>query len=155
MTAIFTRTLNLLGILLLLQAFTACKKSTLDDERRQILSFLNENQLSYEEIPPGVFIHRIQEGSQSIRPDQTVEVLYEGRLLDGAIFRAADSIPRLISLDSTVLAWRAAIPQLQVGAKALILTPSEFGYGREELPGIPPSTPIVFEVDILEVHPHF
>lgn len=155
MTVFYNKLPTLLGILMLLQVLSACEKSTLEDEQQEILRFLNENQLSYEEVPPGIFIHRIEEGTEPIRSDQTVEVLYEGRLLDGAIFRTANTVPRFISLDSSIVAWRAAIPQLTVGAKALILTPSEFAYGTDAVAGIPASTPIVFEVEILAVHPHF
>lgn len=155
MTAYLYKTLSLLGILVLLQAFWSCEKSTLAEEEQEIIFFLSENQLPYEEIPPGIFIHRLQNGSGAIRPDQTVEVIVEGRLLDGTVFYETNTSPRFIALDSSIVAWRAALPQLQVGARALILTPSEFAYGSKAVAGIPPSTPLLFEVEVLEVHPHF
>jgi FKBP-type peptidyl-prolyl cis-trans isomerase FkpA len=102
-----------------------------------------ESGLQYEILEEG-------DGAGSPGPGAGVIVDYEGRLLDGTVFDAAEQQP--ITLDSVVPGWSEGIQQMSRGARYRFWLPPAIGYGENGRPGTPigPDTVMVFDVELFE-----
>ncbi len=83
-------------------------------------------------------------------PGAGVIVNYEGRLLDGTVFDAAEQQP--ITLDSVVPGWSEGIQLMSRGARYRFWLPPAIGYGENGRPGTPigPDAVMEFDVELLE-----
>ena len=80
-----------------------------------------------------------------------VQVRYVGKLPDGSVFDQ-NLQPQWFSLDSVIEGWQAALPHMRTGAKWRLVIPSAQAYGAEGAGDlIAPYTPLVFEIELLEV----
>ena len=86
-------------------------------------------------------------------PGATVTVHYHGVLLDGTTFDASfGGEPATFGLDGVIAGWTEGIPGMKVGGRRLLVIPSDLAYGEQGFaPVIPPDSPLVFVVDLLEV----
>ena len=85
----------------------------------------------------------------------TVTVKYTGMFLDGQVFDAStgytyihkdtDPYKRMIS------GWEEGIEVLNKGASAAFLIPSAKGYGVTGQGPIPPNTPLIFIIEVLDI----
>jgi peptidylprolyl isomerase len=81
----------------------------------------------------------------------TVTVHYAGVFLDGSTFDASfGASPATFPLDQVIPGWTEGIPGMKVGGRRLLVIPSDLAYGSAGRPGIPPDTPLVFVVDLLD-----
>jgi FKBP-type peptidyl-prolyl cis-trans isomerase FklB len=78
-------------------------------------------------------------------------VRYAGWLADGSLFDESQA-PQWFKLDSVIAGWRTALLEMPTGAKWRLVIPSAQAYGAQGAGDlIPPHTPLVFEVELLEV----
>ncbi len=110
-------------------------------------------------------------GSQdSVFVGDTVKVHYVGKFISGTVF---DTSIEQIAVDNglynpnynylplkfvvgnrTVLpAFEFGISIMELGDKATMIMPSELGYGRQGNGPVPPNTPLIFEVELMEITP--
>ena len=86
----------------------------------------------------------------------TVQVHYEGSLLDGKIFDSSKKRgqPVTFPLNQVIPGWTEGIQLMPVGSKFKLYIPPQLGYGEQGMPqgGIGPNSILVFEVELLEVH---
>ncbi len=83
--------------------------------------------------------------------DGRVQVTYSGTLPDGTVFDQNQQ-PQWFKLDSVISGWRLALQQMPKGAKWRIVIPSAQAYGADGAGDlIPPYTPLVFEISLLDV----
>ncbi len=84
--------------------------------------------------------------------DDKVTVHYHGTMLNGKVFDSSveRGMPASFSLRGVVKGWQEAIPLLKPGGKAKFVIPSTLAYGDRGAPGagIPPNTPLVFDVEL-------
>jgi FKBP-type peptidyl-prolyl cis-trans isomerase FklB len=83
----------------------------------------------------------------------TVEVNYEGRLLDGSIFDSSYDRGESISfrLDQVIKGWTEGLQLMSVGSMYELYIPSELGYGDRSIPGIPAGSTLIFKVELLGI----
>ncbi|MBN2727908.1 MAG: FKBP-type peptidyl-prolyl cis-trans isomerase [Bacteroidales bacterium] len=83
----------------------------------------------------------------------TVEVNYEGRLLDGTIFDSSYDRGESISfrLDQVIKGWTEGLQLMNVGSMYELYIPSELGYGDRSIPGIPAGSTLIFKVELLGI----
>lgn len=83
----------------------------------------------------------------------TVEVNYEGRLLDGTIFDSSYDRGESISfrLDQVIKGWTEGLQLMSVGSMYELYIPSELGYGDRSIPGIPAGSTLIFKVELLGI----
>lgn len=99
----------------------------------------------------------LKTGSGILAEDhKTVSILYKGSFLDGRSFdqRLQKSNPLVFRLAAhEVLAGLdAGIKGMRTGGRRRIVIPASLAYGAQGFePVIPPGTPLVFEVELLEV----
>ena len=105
--------------------------------------------------PGGAVLLTEREGSGA-KPgeDDTVEVHYEGRLVDGSIFDSshARGRPATFKPSKVVPGWTLALQMMRPGDKWQLFLPPSLGYGEAGMPPrIPPSAVLIFELELLSV----
>ena len=82
-----------------------------------------------------------------------VRVHYRGTLPDGTVFDSSidRGEPATFGLDQVIPCWTEALQKVKVGGKIRVVCPPELAYGAQGRPGIPPNSPLVFEVELLGI----
>lgn len=98
----------------------------------------------------------------------TISVNYTGKLLDNRVFdTSVESVARAnsiyvstrkyeplrypIGFGFTLPGFEYAILKMEQGDKATVIMPSLYAYGSEAVGSIPKNSPLVFELDLVEV----
>jgi FKBP-type peptidyl-prolyl cis-trans isomerase len=105
----------------------------------------HESGLRYEIISKG-------EGRSPL-PSNQVRVHYEGRLLNDTVFDSSRrrGEPAEFLLSQVIPGWTIGLQLIAPGGQIRLYIPPELAYGEDGRPGIPPSSTLVFEVELLEV----
>jgi hypothetical protein len=87
-----------------------------------------------------------------VKPGQRVWSYYTGWLTDGTIFDSSRRRGEAIdfSLNQVIQGWSKGIPGMKVGGIRKLYIPSELAYGPVGNSGIPPNSPLIFEVEIVD-----
>ena len=94
--------------------------------------------------------------------DDTVLINYEATFIDGRVFDSsyARGFPQDIELDQIIPGWTEGMQLMSVGSQYIFYIPSSIGYGDRGFTNpwtgevlIPPYTPLVFSVELLEINP--
>ena len=82
-----------------------------------------------------------------------VRVHYEGRLIDGTVFDSSYEwgTPVEFPLNNVIPGWTEGLQLMGVGSKYKFYIPSELAYGSRGAGPIPPFSPIIFDVELLEI----
>jgi FKBP-type peptidyl-prolyl cis-trans isomerase FkpA/FKBP-type peptidyl-prolyl cis-trans isomerase FklB len=120
------------------------------------MAFLKENKSKkgVVETASGLQYVVLKEGNgPSPKPSDSVKVHYRGTLLDGTEFDSSYSRnkPAEFPLQGVIKGWTEGIPTMKVGGKTKFFIPSDLAYGDTGRPSIPPSSLLVFEVELLEI----
>ena len=103
----------------------------------------------------GIEITMLKEGSgASPKASDTVKVHYRGTLTNGKEFDSSYSRgqPATFPLSRVIPCWTEGVQSIKTGGKAKLLCPPALAYGSRGVPGtIPPDSPLVFEVELLEI----
>ncbi len=109
-----------------------------------------------EALDSGVLYQVLEPGDgPSPAADGRVTVHYRGTLSDGTVFDSSHERgePATFELARVIPGWRQALTRMPEGATWRIVIPSELAYGETGVGGvIGPGEPLVFEVQLLEVH---
>ena len=103
----------------------------------------------------GLVIVSVQAGvGKSPVKSDSVEVHYEGKLIDGTVFDSSIQRGETICfpLSGVIKGWTEGLQLMKEGGKAKLTIPSELGYGaRGSPPKIPPGATLVFDVELIAV----
>ena len=104
------------------------------------------------ELTDGILYSEIIAGTGAqATPGGRVKVRYVGKLPDGSVFDRNEQA-QWFRLDSVIDGWQVAVPRMKTGAKWRLVIPSDQAYGAEGAGDlIAPYTPLVFELELLEV----
>lgn len=85
----------------------------------------------------------------------TVEVHYEGKLVDGTEFDSSykRNAPATFPVNGVIKGWTEALQLMNEGSKWKLFIPADLAYGAMDRPGIPANSVLVFEVELLKVLP--
>ena len=103
-------------------------------------------------------------------PGDTVVVNYTGMFLSGKVFdsslpevakkngtfnpqRPYEPLKLPVGLGGSIPGFEEGLMLLNKGAKATLILPSSLAYGEQGNQGIPPYTPLIFEVDMVNIIP--
>ncbi len=108
------------------------------------------------ELPSGLQYQVLQEGkgSKPLASDK-VQCHYHGTMLDGKVFDSSveRGEPVEFALNQVIPGWSEGVQLMPVGSKFKFFIPSNLGYGEQGVPqaGIPPFSPLTFEVELLDI----
>lgn len=102
-----------------------------------------------------VVLREGEAGGASPGPRDEVEVLYEGRLVDGSVFDSAyergttSSFP----VNRVIPGWTEGLQLMSVGDQFMFYIPADIAYGNNPRPGgiIKPGDDLVFQVELKDV----
>lgn len=88
-------------------------------------------------------------------PTDTVMTHYHGTFVDGSVFDSSVNrgTPASFPVNRVIKGWTEALQLMKVGDKWRIVCPPHLAYGQSGRPGIPPSSTLIFEVELLDVNP--
>ena len=103
----------------------------------------------------GLLYEIVQPGTGAFpKATDIVEVHYTGKLADGTQFDSSvGGQPAKFPLNQVVPGWTEGLQKIQQGGKIKLYLPAKLGYGDEGVPGIPPGSVLVFDVELLSVMP--
>ena len=106
-------------------------------------------------LPSGLQYKVLVQGTGDI-PQKTekVQVLYEGRLVDGKVFDGSSKHgdkPAEFRPDQVIKGWTEALTMMPVGSKWQLFIPYELAYGDREMGEIKPYSALVFDVELVGI----
>jgi len=147
----------------------------LERDKQAIEKYLKENPISsvkeYSEPIEGFYmfwqVSTKPERNNLLRGD-TVSVNYTGKTLDKKIFdssieqvardngifsagRKYQPLRYAVGYGLTISGFEFAISMMHPGEKATVIFPSRLGYGTQASGGIPANSPLIFELDLVQV----
>lgn len=90
----------------------------------------------------------------SVKEDSVVTLNYKGTLVDGTVFDSTEGRgPAEFDLGQMGLipGFMEGLQTIKEGGKSTLYIPSELAYGARAPQGIPPNSPLIFEVEILSI----
>lgn len=83
----------------------------------------------------------------------SVTIAYTGRFLDGTTFDASSSYTYVHkgAYSRMIPGWEDAIEKLSKGGKGVFLIPSSQAYGSNGYMVVPPYTPLLFGIEIIDI----
>ncbi len=105
-------------------------------------------------LPSGLAYEIVQPGTGDYpKPNQTVRVNYTGTLINGSKFDSSvdRGEPAEFGLNEVIPGWTEGIQKINKGGKIKLYIPASLAYGDEQKPGIPPSSTLIFDVELLDI----
>ena len=121
------------------------------DRKEMIGSFGNINNARDETTQ---YAYLIQDSGTEVRATSdrdTVKVNYRGTLIDGTEFDANEGIE--FSLNRVIRGWTEGMKLVGEGGKITLVIPANLAYGERGPRNIGANATLIFDVDLLEVHP--
>ncbi len=120
--------------------------------------YLADNKITEKPTESGLIIVVKQKGKGAkVKKGDNVEVNYKGMFTTGQVFDASEKHDKAFSfgvgMQQVIPAWDEALQTMTVGTKALIVSPSALAYGPNGNQGIPPYSPLVFEIEVVKINP--
>lgn len=102
--------------------------------------------------------YKIETEGTGIAPamTDTVEVNYEGRLIDGTVFDSSyeRGESTKFPLDRVIKGWGEGLTYIKEGGKIQLYIPSDLAYGSRGTGPIPGNSTLIFDVELIKVYRH-
>ena len=113
-----------------------------------------KNNSNIDTTSTGLFyiVDKVGTGRTVLTGDE-VTVQYSGTFLNGTIFDASASFTYIHKADDQrmIPGWEEAVEVMSKGGSALFLIPSEKAYGIYGYGTIPPYTPLLFKITVIDI----
>lgn len=151
------KTRILLGLFLIVGAFSSCKKELSPEKQAAkddalIVDFIAKNSVLATKHSSGIYYQVITPGAGSlVSVNNTVYVNYEGKLLNGSTFDKSSGTINF-PLSGVIAGWQIGIPLIKKGGKIRLIIPSGLAYGSQSPgAGIPANSVLDFTVELIDV----
>ena len=99
-------------------------------------------------------IEDLKEGTgDPVKDGDTVKVHYRGTLENGEEFDSSYKHGKpfgfTVGSGSVIKGWEQGLLGMKVGGKRRLTVPPDMAYGDNDLPGIPPNSTLIFEIELL------
>jgi FKBP-type peptidyl-prolyl cis-trans isomerase len=124
-------------------------------ELDRVMEYLKANQIS--NIPfDEIYYKKLSSGSgEKPQANDQVKVHYTGKFLDGKVFDSSvqrnEPISFTIGKGQMIKGFEIGVKLMQKGEKAVIVIPSALAYGGRQRGEIPPYSPLVFELELVDI----
>ncbi len=143
-------------------------------EEPKLAKYINDNKLKTEKLPSGLQIATEKEGTGAQpKVGDTVKVHYTGKLTSGKVFDTSlpdvakkagiynpgrepyATLDLAIGQGNVIPGFDEGVLKMKKGGKSTLLIPSKLAYGEHGMQGgmIGPYTPLVFEIELVDVKP--
>lgn len=145
------------AVMALQQELQAEMEAEATAQRQAGIDFLAENALRDEVTvtDSGLQYEILERSGSSLSPtaSDTIRVHYHGTLIDGTIFDSSvdRGEPVEFPLDSVITGWIEGVQLMSEGDRFMLYLPPELGYGDSAAGAIPPSSVLIFEVELLAI----
>lgn len=105
-------------------------------------------------LPSGLQYKILKEGKGALPSDTSrVEVIYEGKTIDGAVFDASANHGGTAEFvcNQVIKGWTEALTRMPVGSKWEIYIPAALAYGESAQRNIKPFSTLIFTVELLAI----
>ena len=106
-------------------------------------------------LPSGLQYKVITEGHGEVpKASDEVEVIYEGRLIDGTVFDSTQKHGQKsdkFKAGNLIKGWTEALSLMPVGSKWQLYIPQELAYGERRAGMIPPYSTLVFDLELVSI----
>lgn len=128
------------------------KESESEKEEAAIKAYILENNITVAPTYSGLYYIETFKGSgASADGGDRVRVKYKGTFLDGSEFDSG-VFTFTLGIGQVIRGWDEGISYMNEGGKAILLIPSSLGYGSQGSGSIPGYTPLLFDVEVLDVY---
>jgi FKBP-type peptidyl-prolyl cis-trans isomerase FklB len=115
----------------------------------------NKKKEDVKTTPSGLQYKVIKEGDGAMpKPDDTVTVNYEGKLINGTVFDSSykRGQPATFPVKGVIPGWTEALQLMKVGSKYELFIPSNLAYGERGAGGdIGANATLLFTVELLSI----
>lgn len=132
------------------------KKAAIDATRKAGEAFLAENATKEGVIttPSGLQYKILKQGEGDIPAlIDEVEVIYEGRLIDGTVFDATSQHKGQktdkFRADRVIKGWTEALTMMPAGSKWQLYIPNDLAYGDRAAGKIQPGSALIFDIELV------
>jgi FKBP-type peptidyl-prolyl cis-trans isomerase len=134
----------------------AKKEQAKKGEPANLSKYLKDHNITTIPTASGLYyIEKVKGTGPKAIPGKTVKVHYTGTLLNGTKFDSSrdrnEPFEFTLGKGQVIKGWDEGIALMNVGGKATLIIPSVIAYGDRDMGTIPPYSPLVFDVELLEV----
>lgn len=103
---------------------------------------------------PGGSLYKVLTKGEGAIPElsNTVQVIYEGRLIDGTMFDSSDGQPVDIPLSQLIPSWQEALTQMPEGSEWELYIPYDQAYGERDMGVIKPYSALQFYIKLVKAN---
>jgi FKBP-type peptidyl-prolyl cis-trans isomerase FkpA len=123
------------------------------NEMPDIQKFLTDNKINVKPTASGLYYVEVKKGTGAMpKATDVVKVHYTGKFLDGRVFDSSveRGEPVEFPLYQVIRGWTEGLGMMRKGGKAKFVVPSAIAYGPTGRQGIPPYSPLYFEVELID-----
>jgi FKBP-type peptidyl-prolyl cis-trans isomerase len=105
-------------------------------------------------LPSGLCYEIVKPGTgPNVTESDTVTINYTGMLLNGQVFDSSEQQgqPLKIAVDEALPGWAEGMQYINKGGKIKLYIPPQLAYGDDASSGIPPSSSLIFDIEVLDV----
>ena len=95
----------------------------------------------------------LADGDTKIKPsdEDSVEIYYTGKLIDGKVFDESKAKPITFPLNGVVPGIKEGLQLIGQGGKITLYIPDNLAYGEYDIPSIPAGSRLIFDVELVKV----
>ena len=134
----------------------AAVQTQIDESNQKLAAYISERNINVQPTESGLYYIEIQKGNgKKPRDGQKVKVHYTGTLLGGMKFDSSldrdQAFEFVLGMGQVIQGWDEGIGMMEEGGKATLILPQHLAYRDRAAGIIPPFSPLVFEVELIEI----
>ncbi|BAV08099.1 FKBP-type peptidyl-prolyl cis-trans isomerase [Filimonas lacunae] len=129
---------------------------------KSVEDYLTKKGIKAQKTKSGAFVEITVPGDAALKADsgKQASIMYKGTLMSNdkvfdtnmdTSMHHTDPFKLVVGVGQVIKGWDEALPYFGKGGKGKIYVPSMLGYGPQGMGAIPPSSNLVFEVEVLDV----
>ncbi|PLK46217.1 MULTISPECIES: FKBP-type peptidyl-prolyl cis-trans isomerase [Emticicia] len=139
-----------------MEDFEKAQQAKKNDEVKIMDEYAKKNFPNATKTQYGMYRVVVKEGTgATITAGKSVKVEYTGKLITGKVFDSSvgkDPLELTVGQGMVIPGWEQALMMMKKGEKSIFFIPSNLAYGEQGAGGvIPPYSPLIFEMEIIDV----